>query len=87
MDSKGKFENHLSGLQHNKVETHDDDESDDSDSDNEDEDVGNCRYCGCIYKTYNQMDDHQSNYIQCEKCNVCFHNEFQCDDHVKCDIF
>ena len=83
--SSERFDKHISGLQHNKVEKHDDSDYED-DSDDE-EYVDSCSFCKAVLRSYEETDDHQSNYIRCEKCNVCFHNEFQWEDHVKCDIF
>ena len=83
--SSERFDKHISGLQHNKVEKHDDSDYED-DSDDE-EYVDSCSFCKAVLQSYGETDDHQSNYIRCEKCNVCFHNEFQWEDHVKCDIF
>ena len=82
-----KFDIHLSGLQHNRVEKHDDSYSEYEDDSDDEEYVDSCSFCKTVLRSYEETDDHQSNYIRCEKCNVCFHNEFQCDDHVKCDIF
>ena len=86
-DTNEKFNVLLSGLQHNRIEKQNDSEYLDSDSEDDDEYTDNCRQCGVVLKSYEETDDHQSNYIQCEKCNVCFHNKFQWEDHVKCDIF
>ena len=85
--SSEKFQTHLSGLQHNRLEKHDDSDSEYEDDSDDEDYVDNCSFCGKVLRSYEETDDHQSNYIRCEKCNVCFHNEFQWDDHVKCDIF
>jgi hypothetical protein len=82
-----KFHIHLSGLQHNRVEKHDDSDSEYEDDSDDEEYVDSCSFCGKVLRSYEETDDHQSNYIRCEKCNVCFHNEFQWEEHVKCDIF
>ena len=58
-----------------------------SDSDDDEEHVDQFRQCGKVLKSYEETDDHQSNYLHCEECKVCFHNEFQWDEHENCDRY
>ena len=53
--------------------------------DNDDEYLDACNLCGIILYSYEELDDHQSNYLRCENCSVCFHNEFQWNRHDNCD--
>ena len=76
-----EYEKHLNGLQHNATKKTM--ESEDSDSDDEYIDI--CGLCGIILHSYEEVDDHQSNYLRCEECFVCFHNEFQWNKHENCD--
>ena len=81
-DSEEKFKTHLTGTEHNLVKI------DDYSEDSEDEDYSdNCRLCGSTFTTYETFDNHQDSYLQCEKCKVCFHNEFQWDEHEKCERY
>ena len=70
-DTNEKFDVHLSGILHNRIEKQNDSEHDDLEIHNDDEYNDNCRQCGAVLRSYEETDDHQSNYIQCEKCNVC----------------
>ena len=79
---KSDYDSHFSGYQHNKLE-----ENNESDDEDEEEFFDKCNYCGLIYRSYDEMDFHQSNYIICESCEVCLHNEFQFNEHEKCDTF
>ena len=81
---KSDYDSHFSGYQHNQLEKNND--SHDEDEDEEDF-FSKCNYCGLIYNSYDEMDFHQSNYIICESCEVCLHNEFQFNQHEKCDKF
>ena len=77
-----EYEKHLSGLQHNEEKNIiNSEESDDED----DEYLDACNLCGIILHSYEELDDHQSNYLRCENCSVCFHNEFQWSKHENCD--
>ena len=37
-----------------------------------------------IFTDFDNLDNHQSNYIRCEKCAVCYHNEFEYNKHENC---
>ena len=84
--TKDKFTHHLSGMQHNRVEKKDESEYED-DSDDDEEYLDECGYCDIVLTSYEATINHQSNYLRCEKCEVCFHNEFQWDDHDSCDRY
>ena len=55
----------LSGIQHNRIEQENESEYYNSDSDDDEEYIDNCRQCGAVLRSYEETDDHQSNYIQC----------------------
>ena len=79
-NSEESYTIHLSGKEHNLRKI------DDYSNDSEDEDYSDkCRFCGAVFTTYESFDNHQDSYLQCEKCNICFHNEFQWKEHEKCD--
>ena len=83
-DSKLDFNDHLKGIQHNipvrhEVEYSFSDEEDDIDFREK------CSLCKIIFTTFDSLDDHQSNYIRCEKCAVCYHNEFEFRKHENCE--
>ena len=81
-DSEDNFTTHLSGTEHNLKKV------DDYSEDSEDEDYSDsCRHCGKVFTTYETFDNHQDSYLQCNECKVCFHNEFQWDDHENCDRY
>ena len=46
-----------------------------------------CGYCDIVSTSYEATIDHQSNYLRCGKCDVCFPNEFQWVDHVSCNSY
>ena len=71
--------NHLTGTEHNLKKV------DDYSEDSEDEDYSEkCRFCKRVFTTYETFDNHQDSYLQCDKCKVCFHNEFQWNEHTQC---
>ena len=70
-DSKLDFENQ--GLQHN-IPVKDDLELTFGDEEEDD-----------TFKDFENLDDHQSNYIQCDKCEIFYHNEFELKTHEKCE--
>ena len=77
-ESKPDFEYHLQGIQHN-IATREKSEIDDSDEEDE-----KCYLCQKIFTDIYNLDNHQSNYIRCEKCAVCYHNEFEYNKHENC---
>ena len=78
-DSEKKYADHLTGTEHNLKKV------DDYSEDSEDEDYSDkCRHCGKVFTTYESFDNHQDSYLQCDQCKVCFHNEFQWDEHENC---
>ena len=83
-DSKLAFDDHLKGIQHNipvrqELEYSFSDEEDDVDFREK------CSLCKIIFTTFDSLDDHQSNYIRCETCAVCYHNEFEFRKHENCE--
>ena len=81
-----KFILHLSGMQHNAVKKIEESEYEDDDSNSDDEEyIDNCNYCKIELNSYEATIEHQSDYLRCEQCEVCFHNEFQWDDHEECE--
>ena len=70
------FENLLKGIHHN-VSVGDKLEFTYSDEKNV--------FCVKKFTTFNSLNDHQSNYIQWEKCAVCYHNEFEYKKHEECE--
>ena len=84
---KSDYDSHFSGYQHNQVEKNDDSDDEDDEDEDEEDFFAKCNFCGLIYNSYDEMDFHQSNYIICESCEVCLHNEFQFNQHEKCDRF
>ena len=83
-ESKSNFEDHLNGIQHNLTVGHEFEYSF-SDEDDYDEFRETCVQCKRIFTTFDSLDDHQSNYIRCEKCDVCYHNEFEYKKHETCE--
>ena len=69
-ESSERFDKHLSGLQHNKIEKYDNSDYED-DSDDE-EYVDSCSFCKAVLRSYDETDDHQSNYLRCEKMYCVF---------------
>ena len=82
-ESKNNFEYHLKGIQHNITVGHEF-ESSFSDEEDYDDFRETCVLCRRIFTTFDSLDDHQSNYIRCEKCEVCYHNEFEFKEHESC---
>ena len=87
--TKHDFDKHLSDLQHNEEEKNNHyNETDDNEETDEDEEyLDSCGLCGIVLYSYEEVDDHQSNYLCCDKCSVCFHNEFQWEKHENCDRY
>ena len=84
-ESKTGYEKHLQGIQHNTVLSDSDNSSDEEQDDDDDSFRGKCYFCHKIFPSYDSLDDHQSNYIRCEKCVVCYHNEFEYEKHENCE--
>ena len=85
-ESKTGFEKHLKGIQHN-TDVSDNSFNEEEDDDDADEEFKEkCYFCQKIFLSYDSLDDHQSNYIRCEKCVVCYHNEFEYEKHEHCDF-
>ena len=84
-DSKPDLEHHPQGIQHN-IATREKSEIDDSDEEDDDDNFREkCYLCQKIFTDFDNLDDHQSNYIRCEKCAVCYHNEFEYKKHENCE--
>ena len=84
--TKQDFTVHLNGLQHNQMKKTDNSYEVEDETDDEDF-IEDCNFCGRILFSYDALDDHQANYIRCEPCQTCYHNEFQFKAHQKCDIY
>ena len=90
--SVSDFDKHLSGHEHNQVKKSiiECEESDDDNDDFYDDDefyIDTCNYCGLIVNLFEELDHHHSNYLRCESCEVCFHNEFQFQKHETCERY
>ena len=76
-----EYKKPLSGLQHNVIKKNDDYE----DSESEDDYIDACGLCGIVLYSYEEVDNHQSNYLGCDEYSVCFHNQFQWSRHENCE--
>ena len=76
-----EYKKHLSGLQHNAIKKNEDYE----DSESEDDYIDACGLCGIVLYSYEEVDNHQSNYLGCDEYSVCFHNQFQWSRHENCE--
>ena len=83
-DSNLDFEKHLQGIQHN-IPVKDDLEYSFSDEEEDDSFREMCCLCKKVFTNFENLDDHQSNYIRCDKCAICYHNEFEFKKHENCE--
>ena len=73
------------GIQHNILVKHEFEYSFSDEEDDDDDFSEKCSLCKIIFTIFDSLDDHQSNYIRCEKCAVCYHNEFEFRKHENCE--
>ena len=82
-ESRSGYEKHLQGIQHNTGVRND--SFVEEDEEEEEQFKEKCYFCKKTFLSYDNLDDHQSNYIRCEKCVICYHNEFEYEKHEHCD--
>ena len=58
------------GIQHNILVKHEFEYSFSDEEDDDDDFSEKCSLCKIIFTTFDSLDDHQSNYIRCEKLKL-----------------